>query len=605
MNPFHETCSPWPGRTGAFCAASIALILALAVFFVVLPPVLARPGGEPVSLHLGPLVVELWRIARAADCGSGFAAWLAVDCRADALWSTVTEPAVASALLPRAIVIVLAAAAAAWVALDRISVATPKSDRALNVRGRRLVQDAAARASMRRHLVAMGRPADNGLWLLPHVQMPSAAESYNILAIGTQGSGKTGLLRSWLEQLIERGDRVVVHDVKGDMTAGLPADRMILVAPHDARSAAWDIARDIGDRAAALEFANRSIKAAQADSMWADGARALWADAIVSLVLEHGRGWTLRHLYELLTSSPEEFHAALARAGAASAELIAFDESGSVQRTSMSLLITLWVAALTVLKPLVDAWEEVPAKKRFSLTQWMDDDGRLPATIVIQKSAEYPELSALVGGLLVERLAGLALAPGSQRNPVRKTALVLDELAELGQLRRLPNLLSVGREVGVVTIAVVQDLGQLVETYGETVARTLEARFGIKVIGRLTAGDTAERISKVLIGDRLVEFFEPRSGSVSRGDPPQRRRETHPVFPPERMETELGVRSFRGKALIRCLVLGLGNPALLDVPFTAWPERRPAHRPAAWMRKRPMRPAMPDLDGDISAATAK
>jgi hypothetical protein len=251
---------------------------------------------------------------------------------------------------------------------------------------------------------------------------------------------------------------------------------------------------------------------------------------------------------------------------------------------------------LTTLKPLVDAWEDGPAGKRFSLTKWLDDDTRLPATIVIQKSAEYPELSALVGGLLIERLAGLALAPGRKRNPAQKITLVLDELAELGRLDRLPNLLSVGREVGVITIAAVQDLGQLTALYGETVAHTLEARFGIKVIGRLTAGDTAERISKIFIGDRLVEFFDPRPGGANGTGAPQRRRETHPVFPPERMETELGVRNFRGKALIRCLVLGLGDPALLDVPFTAWPERRLAHRPAAWIRKRRTRRVVPDRE---------
>lgn len=599
MNPFLETRSSWPARTGAFCAALITLALALMAFFMLLPPVLAHPHAGPVSLRLPLLTEELWRIAVQADCGSGLASILAVDCRAAAVWRAVAEPAVASALLPRSLLIILAVIVAGWVTFDRVSLATPRSDRVLHVRGRRLHQDAAARRSLHRHLAGIGRPQEQSLWLLPHVQLPPAVESYNVLAIGTQGSGKTGLLRAWLEQLIERGDRVVVHDVKGDMTAGLPADRMILVAPHDSRSAAWDIARDIGDRAAALEFATRSIKAAQADSMWADGARALWADAIVSLVLEHGRAWTLRHLYDLLTSPPEAFKTALVRGGAASAELIAFDESGDVQRTSMSLLITLWVAALTVLKPLVDAWEDVPAKRRFSLTDWLGDNTTLPATIVIQKSAEYPELSALVGGLLVERLAGLALAPARKRNPARKIALVLDELAELGRLRRLPNLLSVGREVGVVTIAAVQDLGQLTETYGETVARTLEARFGIKVIGRLTAGDTAERISKVLIGDRLVEFFEPRSGGMNKGEPPQKRRESHPVFPPERMETELGVRSSRGRTLIRCLVLGLGDPALLDIPFTAWSERRPAHRPAAWRRARPVRQAVPGCEDEV------
>lgn len=167
-------------------------------------------------------------------------------------------------------------------------------------------------------------------------------------------------------------------------------------------------------------------------------------------------------------------------------------------------------------------------------------------TIVIQKSAEYPELSSLVGGLLVERLAALVLAPGRPRNPSHKVALVLDELAELGELRRLPNLLSVGREVGVMVIAAIQDLGQVVETYGETTARTLESRFGIKVIGRLTAGDTAERISKVLIGERLVQWVEAAQTIANNNTAPETRRETHPVFPPERMETELGVRTVPG-----------------------------------------------------------
>lgn len=594
MNPFLETRSPWPARTGACCAALITLMVALVAFFVFLPPVFVRPDAVPVSLYLPGLTEELWRIAARADCGTGLAGVVAVDCRAVAVWHAVSEPAVAAALLPCAVLTVLAVIVAGWMTLDRIGIETPGRDGLAHIRGRRLQQDAGARRSLRRHLAGIGQAQIKNLWLVPHVQLPSAAESYNILAIGTQGAGKTGLLRAWLEQLIERGDRIVVHDVKGDMTAGLPASHMILVAPHDARSAAWDIARDIGDRAAALEFATRSIKAAAGDSMWAEGARALWADAIVSLVVEHGRNWTLRHLYHLLTSPPEAFRAALVEGGAASAELIAFDDDGGVQRTSMSLLITLWVAALTTLKPLVDAWENVPAGKRFSLTEWLGDDTRLPATIVIQKSAEYPELSALVGGLLVERLVGLALAPARKRNPAKKIALVLDELAELGRLHRLPNLLSVGREVGVVTIAAVQDLGQLTAIYGETVARSLEARFGIKIVGRLTAGDTAERISKVLVGDRLIEFFDPRPGGANGTDIPQRRRETHPVFPPERMETELGVRRFRRKALIRCLVLGLGDPALLDVPFTAWPERRPAHRPAAWTRKRPVRRAVPD-----------
>lgn len=582
MNALSEVRTLWPAGIGCCIVALAVLALALAAFFGVLPFVLSLPGREAVPLYLDVLVVELWAIAKYADCGTGIAGALALECRASAVWRAVAASPAAVPLLVRAGMVGAAMVVAGWVAFDRIAMGTSPKDRAMHVRGRRLVQDAAARRSLRGYLSRLGKPRRNGLWLMPHVQLPPAAESYNLLAIGTQGAGKSGLLRAWVDQLIERGDRVVLHDVKGDMTAGLPVHRFVLLAPHDARSAAWDVARDIGDRAGALEFAARSIKAAQADSMWADGARAIWADAIVSLIIKHGRRWTLQDLYKLLTLPPEDFREVLINTGAASAELIAIDPDGGVQRTSMSLLITLWVAALTTLKPLVDAWEAIPAVRRFSLADWLKDDGRIPSVIVIQKSSQYPELSALVGGLLVELLAGRLLSPSRQRNPDHKVALVLDELAELGNLRRLPNLLAVGRDVGVTTIAAVQDLGQLVDAYGETTARALEARFGIKFIGRLTAGDTAERVSKLLVGERFVEFFDRNRGGSNH--PPQRRREKHPVFPADRMEVELGVRTGGRTLLIRCLVLGLGDPALVDIPFTEWTDQRAGHRPATWLR---------------------
>lgn len=55
MTPFVEFRSPWPARTGSWCAAAIMLALSLLVFFVLLPPVLVLPGQPPVSFSLAPL----------------------------------------------------------------------------------------------------------------------------------------------------------------------------------------------------------------------------------------------------------------------------------------------------------------------------------------------------------------------------------------------------------------------------------------------------------------------------------------------------------------------------------------------------------------------
>jgi hypothetical protein len=54
------------------------------------------------------------------------------------------------------------------------------------------------------------------------------------------------------------------------------------------------------------------------------------------------------------------------------------------------------------------------------------------------------------------------------------------------------------------------------------------------------------------------------------------------VFSQERLQDELGVRSQKGKVIARAVVLGLGDPAVVDIPLTKWPERRPAHVPADW-----------------------
>ncbi|NMG40854.1 type IV secretion system DNA-binding domain-containing protein [Chelativorans sp. ZYF759] len=580
MSPFFERHSAWPAWLGAITAAAGAIVLAALVCFELMPPVILDREGNPLPITLISFATEMVEFGR-RRCGSGWVPDPA--CWGSAIIESISHPAAFGVLLPRLVIVVAAAIVAGWVALDRISFSTPDRDRLTHLRGRKLRHDWDGRQSLRRHLARSGRPERDSLWLVPHVQLNRASESQNILAIGTQGSGKTALLRGWLEQMIKRGDRVVIHDVKGDFLEGLPADRFILWAPHDARSAGWDIAADISDRAAALEFATLAVKGAEHDAMWADGARALWADAIMSLMADHGESWTIAQLYELLTSSPEIFRETLERSGAASAELIAFDDDGGVQRTSMSLLITLWVAALTSLKPLADAWADVPAKRRFSVRDWLDAGTKLPPVLIIQKSAEYPALSSLAGALLVERLAGTVLAPGRSLDPTRRLALVLDEFAELGRLQKLPNLLSVGREFGVVAVAAVQDLGQLVATYGETTARALEARFGIKVVLKLAAGDTAERVSKVLIGERLVEYVEERPAGAPPGWIPQIKRETHPVVPPERLDADLGVRPFRKAALIRCLVAGLGDPAMIDVPVTGWPRRRDASRRASWL----------------------
>ncbi|MET3889336.1 putative small integral membrane protein [Bosea sp. OAE506] len=572
-NPFVEIRSYRPAVVGAATAAMIVLILGLLLFEIRPPQVIGESGV--VEMDVTRVVRLIGSLLTADGCLLYVSDWMGLECRPGRSVhriGLILQSQHARFQLSTVAAAVLCAAALSFLT---IASATPKRDQTKTLKGQRPVFDADARASLRRFIAKTGRALKHNLWLVPHVQLTQSVEGYNVMALGTQGAGKSATLRALIEQLIARGDNVLIHDIKGDLTAGLPFDDFILVAPHDARSWVHDIAEDIQNLQHAREFAAHAVARSESEAMWGDGSRAVWADLVMALRTDtHGR-WGWLELRDALLAPGATIKAVLDRHGAASASRLIFgSEDPEENRTTMSILITLWIAALTVVHPLAEAWAAAPADRRFSLRRWLDGDRHLPRVLVLQKSSEFPELTEQLNAFLIDRLVGLSLRPGRERNPTTKLALCLDELPECGRLRRLPNLLNVGREFGVVTIAAVQDIAHLIELYGENLSQVLLARFRIKLVHQLDSGDTADRVTGWL-KERTIEF-----------DGPERRdkvRETAPVLDEDRLGTELGVRMEKGQPIVRAMILGLGNPAILDIPATGWPDRRPGHEPAPWV----------------------
>ncbi|CAH1649501.1 TrwB_AAD_bind domain-containing protein [Hyphomicrobiales bacterium] len=582
-NPFLEIRSYTPAVLGAVATAAIVLILGLLLLFEIRPPRVVASFG-PAELDLTSLAWVGTVVLTNDGCLPVVSHWIGLECQpgvSSRLIGVIGQSHSAKFQLSMLAAAVLLAAAITFVSIVS---ATPKREQVKTLKGKRPIFDADARASLRTAIAKTGRALKRGLWLVPHVQLTSSGEGYNMLALGTQGSGKSSTLRALIEQLIARGDQVVIHDFKGDLTAGLPSDDFILVAPHDARSWVYDIAADIRNAQHAREFAVHAVPTSANEAMWANGSRAVWADLVMALRADTDGRWGWIELRDRLLSPGATIKAVLDRHGAASASRLIFgSDDPEENRTTMSVLITMWIAALTVVHPLAEAWAEAQDGRRFSLRNWIDGDGTLPRVLVLQKSSEYPELTQQLNAFLIDRLVGLALRSGRERNPATKLALCLDELPECGRLHRLPNLLNIGREFGVVTVAAVQDIAHLIELYGENLTRILLARFRIKLVHQLDAGDTAERVAGWL-KQRTIEFDGPeRYDPVAKRNVRDTVRETSPVLAEDRLETELGVRMEKGQPIVRAMILGLGNPAILDIPATGWPDRRLGHEPAPWL----------------------
>lgn len=545
------------------CAlVTFAVVIAIATMYWTI-----GPGGLPVTIS--DIWQFLWHEGFAnpyRHCGIDLA------CRLSNLQILLDDQ-----LIGRHVTLIIVAASLGGFSTFILSMNhVPARETSQTILGQKLVYDADARQSFRRHLRRSGEADAQSLWLTPYVQLTKNAEASNIGILGGHGSGKTGLALGLAEQILRRGDLTILHDAKGNLTAGLPTSDFILLSARDRRNWVWDIGRDIKDPNAAAEVSSKFIpEETTGETIWTDSARSILSALIESLQRKYGPGWGWEELYKCIFQTPIQLRNRLAKIQSPVAHLIEFDSQGSISRTSQSILLTLWIATLQSIRPIAILAKSVPKSRRFSVSEWISPGSKLPKTIILQHAADYPILSTAVNGLLVEIVAGKILAPSSPNTSTPWLYLILDELPVLKRLNRLPELLNVGREKGVRCIAATQDWEQIEKYYGPEDSKTLEARLKIKIVCQLGICETRDRVVERFGGQRTVLNWD-----YAGENQPKVRRETRvPVIEHHQLSDELGVIKTRGQLNIRVAIFGLGAPGILNIPFTAWPQRRPAHIP--------------------------
>ncbi len=569
-----------PAFAAGAITAALSFVLVALVLFTLFPPIGdAGSGIKPIDIFaIGEALGD-------AFSGSQCSARFDIGCRVAPLWQFFSAPWGQASARVELLIVSFGLVMAPIVAFIDALLHTPHDETVTTLGGRGVTYGEYARRKIREFIAARGRSANDGLWLLPHVRLNRAQEARNILLVGGHGSGKTGWLRGLIEQILLRPGKTFLLDVKGDMIESLPIARFILVAAADLRTWVWDIAADVINRLQAAEFAAKIIAAAERDPMWAHSARAILTDLIVCLRRLHGSAWGWAELAAIVLSSPAEIKAALVSVDAPSTMLIKFGGSDEDNRTVLSILTTLWVAGLTQILPLAQAWEQVPPARRFSIRDWVRRDSKLPNVMVFQKSSEYPELSCAVGAYLIDSISSFILSPARRNVGAGQYSMILDEFPELAvEAKELPRLLALGREAGVTTIATLQDLSQLTDAYGETRAGMILARFGIRGVLNLEDGETTRVICEEWIKTREKRRVRDRTQQeLKSGLKVAYETVKEPVIEPSAITDELAVFETGDRLTIRGLVLGFGTVACVDIPMTIWAGRRSAFVPAAWL----------------------
>ena len=464
-----------------------------------------------------------------------------------------------------------------------------RKDPYIHVSGRRLLSDTTATADLAKQAREECKIHGPGLKLHPAFpfRLSLDRETRHFLILGSIGGGKTQVFLPLMLAAQERGDRMIVHDTKGDFTSSLPGDP-ILIAPWDTRSMAWDIAADCQTKQDARELATRLVPESK-DPMWSFAARQIFVGFLISLQQQRGQEWGWSDLAALVPLPQPELLQLMA----------AYNPEGTravedASKTTQSILITL-SSYMSIVFDLADAWGDKPATQRISFLDWLADDNHPRRTLILQNSGRFSGLSRAYIGGIIGLLTSKINSPDFEDSKSRKIWFFLDEFPQLGKLENFSPLLEVGRSKGVRVVIGAQDMAQIEKLYGDEDAQSWSSMVGTQVFARINPGETADWVAK-LVGDRVVE--RPNlsvSGSVDLGNGQNSTksysRENIPVLLPSILSNELGST----KGGVKCLLLGYTNANIVLWPYTTLKKLRPVSKLAGWVgQERPPAPVSDD-----------
>jgi len=494
-------------------------------------------------------------------------------------------------------------------------------DGMMDIRGAKRFELDSGKTELKRHLATI--PNSNpDLPLAPEVVYPSQLWTQHVLLVGGVGAGKSTFLRPLLSAIVKSKEHLLCYDPKGEFTAAF--GNTAILAPWDARSWGWDIARDLRNLGDMERFAGALIQDST-DPMWANSARGVLIGLLVYLQTARGQDWGWTDLADLISMPDDDLLKLMQRYYPEAARAVT---GGNV--TTKGILINLDAFSRPIFH-LARAWGNLPPERRISFVQWTQGESShptgapsgavangatangqaganapsgaiergdetkgagtppngspaCPRQIILQGNGAYPELTrAYVHGIFAV-IGGIVNSVEIADDPKRKLWIVADEFAQMGKIPIRP-LFEVGRSRGVRCIVACQDFAQLEEVHGKEATRALISLCGTVMVGRVGPGETAEILSKAL-GHREVErsnISTSYDGKPGAGGPTTTltySRDSLALYVPAELAYRLGEKPAMGGCVFAVAVQGRVYELLW--PYVTLKKVRHQHVPAKW-----------------------
>lgn len=347
-----------------------------------------------------------------------------------------------------------------------------------------------------------------GLTIAPGVALSKEQEALSILILGDRGSGKTVAIWQLIHELRRRPRvRIILHDTKGDITARWPDDKVILLAPHDRRSWAWAVGRDIIGEVMAREFAALLISASDREPNWPNGAQEIFVGIIKTLQTERRTEWDWADLRAALELPDNELREFACRYHKAAQMFLSLTEE-NFTRTAQGYVSTLMAPINKLVSPLAAAWGDVHPDYRISLKAWLDEQNPVRPTMILQRAPDLSAMSAGWIGSAVQCMIRHLVASREDNNPsdnempdLPEVWFLLDELAQLGVMPEFFQLLETGRSLNIRAAIGLQNFSQLIRLYGPNAADEMLSLSGSLIALRQNPGKS----SKIICEERLTK----------------------------------------------------------------------------------------------------